>query len=543
MDKLTYLDKYPDLDLSMSGSNIGARKKTNICDHLFIIYGVINAVIQGKDTCIDIQVYDLQQAFDALWLEDCLNDLYDSLPEHSRDDKLAMVYQTNVNNRVAVNTAVGQTERISIPRIVQQGGGWGPMECSNSVDKIGKMCKERGIHQYVYKKMVRVLPLACVDDLLGFAPCGNKSIALNTFINTHIEMKKLRFHIPDQAGKSKCHTLHVGKASALCPELRVHGYPMEKVVSDKYLGDIISSDGSNTENLRNRISIGNGVIAKIRSILENASLGVHYFKIAFLLRESLFLNGILYSSESWYGIKDDEVRELEKLDNILMRTIFEVPQSAPIVSLFLESGCIRIRNIIKGRRVNYLHQLANLDQSEMLYKFFKCQWDQPVHLDWTEQAKSDLSDLDFPASLEFLRSKSKNVFQKLVKEKIKNYEFCELLRGKRSKLENLNYFKLEMQEYLWLNSMNKKEALVLFKFRTRMAPFGENYKAGNVTTICPLCSSHTDSQEESFTCVVLNRVIKIQGRYSDIFGSKFPKVLIDTLYKIYWFREDFRKLK
>ena len=119
-----------------------------------------------------------------------MNDLYDSLPEHSRDDKLALIYQTNVNNRVAVNTAVGQTERISIPRIVQQGGGWGPMECSNSVDKIGKMCKERGIHQYVYKKMVRVLPLACVDDLLGFAPCGNKSIALNTFINTHIEMKK-----------------------------------------------------------------------------------------------------------------------------------------------------------------------------------------------------------------------------------------------------------------------------------------------------------------------------------------------------------------
>ena len=125
-------------------------------------------MIQWKDTCIDIQVYDLQQAFDALWLEDCLNNLYDSLPEHSRDDKLALVYQTNVNNRVAVNTAAGQTERISIPRIVQQGGGWGPMECSNSVDKIGKMCKERGIHQYVYKKMVRVLPLACVDDLLGF---------------------------------------------------------------------------------------------------------------------------------------------------------------------------------------------------------------------------------------------------------------------------------------------------------------------------------------------------------------------------------------
>ena len=119
-------------------------------------------------------------------MEDCLNNLYESLPENARDDKLALIYQTNVNNMVAVNTSVGQTERVLIPNIVQQGGDWGPMECSNSVDKIGKICKERGIHQYLYKNTVRLLPLACVDDLLGFAPCGNKSIALNNFINTHI---------------------------------------------------------------------------------------------------------------------------------------------------------------------------------------------------------------------------------------------------------------------------------------------------------------------------------------------------------------------
>ena len=84
-------------------------------------------------------------------------------------------------------------------------------QCSVSVDKIGKMARERGIHQYLYKGMVRVLPLACVDDLLGFAPCGNKSISLNTFINTHIEMKKLKFHTPSITGKSKCHKLHIGK--------------------------------------------------------------------------------------------------------------------------------------------------------------------------------------------------------------------------------------------------------------------------------------------------------------------------------------------
>ena len=61
LDKLTYIDKYPELDLSMSDSNIGARKNKNIRNHLFIIHGVINSVVQDKDRCVDIQVYDLEQ--------------------------------------------------------------------------------------------------------------------------------------------------------------------------------------------------------------------------------------------------------------------------------------------------------------------------------------------------------------------------------------------------------------------------------------------------------------------------------------------------
>ena len=104
----------------------------------------------------------------------------------------------------------------------------------------------------------------------------------------------------------------------------------------------------------------------VLTILENMSLGKHYFKIAFLLRESLFLNGILYSSEAWYGLKKSEIEELEKVDRILLRSIFEVPQSAPTVSLYLESGCVQIRNILKARRVNFLHHLASLEKEEML---------------------------------------------------------------------------------------------------------------------------------------------------------------------------------
>ena len=194
LDKLLYFDNYDDIDYNMSDSNIGARKDRNIKNHLFMIYGIINSVIRGKEECIDIQIYDIIKAFDGLWLEDCLNDVYDSVSPTKRNDKLAVLYEANKKNLVAVKTAVGMTERIDIPNIVQQGGTWGPGLCSNSVDKLGKKCRDQNQHIYYYKKKSKVLIFAMCDDLNGVAKCGLESVALNTFITTQIELKQARLH-------------------------------------------------------------------------------------------------------------------------------------------------------------------------------------------------------------------------------------------------------------------------------------------------------------------------------------------------------------
>ena len=60
---------YPDIEESMSDSNIGARRHKNVRNHLFVIHGIVNSVVYGEDDCVDIQIYDLVQAFDALWLK------------------------------------------------------------------------------------------------------------------------------------------------------------------------------------------------------------------------------------------------------------------------------------------------------------------------------------------------------------------------------------------------------------------------------------------------------------------------------------------
>ena len=80
----------------------------------------------------------------------------------------------------------------------------------------------RGEHLFVYKKMVRVFPLSIVDDLPTKSKCGNKSLALNTYVNAQIKNTKLKLYTSNENGKSKCLFIHVGKQKKTCPKLEVH---------------------------------------------------------------------------------------------------------------------------------------------------------------------------------------------------------------------------------------------------------------------------------------------------------------------------------
>ena len=61
-----------------------------------------------------------------------------------------------------------------------------------------------------------------------------------------IELKKLKFHIPEENKKSKCHFLHVGKEHKYFPGMKVHGVKSGRVDEAVYLGEILRQDGQKT---------------------------------------------------------------------------------------------------------------------------------------------------------------------------------------------------------------------------------------------------------------------------------------------------------
>ena len=280
--KLLYNDSYDFLESNMSDSNIGARKGKSVRNHIFILNGIIHDVLTNKGSKpIDVLISDYRQCFDSLWLEECMNDLFEAGID---DDNLALIYEANKNINVAVQTPNGLTSREYIHNIVLQGDVFGPIECSVLVDTFGKECIAEQKHLYMYKETVGVPPLAMVDDLVAISHCGLDSVVMNAFLNSKSNVKKLQF------GIQKCHKLHVGKEKKSCPDLYLDEWVVEVVdhseaggeitledvendeqivegvAEERYLGDIISKDGKNAKNINARTAKGNGNINQIMSI-------------------------------------------------------------------------------------------------------------------------------------------------------------------------------------------------------------------------------------------------------------------------------------
>ena len=379
-----------------------------------------------------------------------------------------------------------------------------------------------------------------VDDLMGIAECGIPSIVLNSFINTKIELKNLRFHTTDKSGKkSKCHWIHVGKEKYNCCNPKVHGTEMKEVTKDVYLGETIRSDGKNTSNFDKRISKGIGIVTQIFNILDVVGFGRHYIEIGITLRNTMLVNGMLTSGETWYNLKEKEIDQLEKIDRSFLKKLLRTPVSSPQESLYLELGILPFRSILKQRRLNYLQYLCQRNPRTMLFQFFKAQWEDECARDRTEQVKKDLKDFKLTLSLEEITELSQAKYKRIIKERIMRYTF-EYLKEKKKfhlKMMRVQYNELKMQDYIVDNRLDTEEKRLVYKYRVHMLKFWKNFKKSDDNPLCPHCSQHEDCQDEMQNCGVLKTRFEEVEKCQELYGNEVKSDAVQILKEIMRYRD------
>ena len=247
-----------------------------------------------------------------------------------------------------------------------------------------------------------------IDDVASFAECSIESLKTNTIINAKMESKKLKL------GQKKCFNIHIGNNSEKCHGLRVHSENMNSKSFETYLGDVVCSSGSNNRNINRKVTIGIGAVSQIISMLNQVSLGHYYFEIALVMRETMLISKIVSNSEVWYNISKDQYSKLERIDEMFIRRIFNLPISVPKESLYIETGALSIKYLIKIRRMMYLWQLLHTDKKELKFKFYSAQSLECSKDDWVEQVRKDKVELNLQVSDTQIIMMSQDKFRRLV---------------------------------------------------------------------------------------------------------------------------------
>jgi hypothetical protein len=281
LDRLIYNDMYEIMDSNLSDCNVGNRKRRNIRDNLFVLNATLNATKRKTEDPIDIGVYDVQKCFDTMWASEALNDAYEL---GFTNDKLLLVHLTNKHASIAIKSATGISQRTDIKDVIMQGTVWAGMLCTSTMDKLGKIVYENDHISYKYRGKVVVPPLEMVDDVLTVSKCGATSVAMNSLVNSFMFSKKL------QLNKSKCSKIHVGRKCDYCPELFAQGEIMKNHEKQKYLGDIIHSNGKQHATIVERLSEGYGILANIRALLDDIPLGYRQTQTGLELRQAWLIN-------------------------------------------------------------------------------------------------------------------------------------------------------------------------------------------------------------------------------------------------------------
>ena len=251
----------------MSESNIGSRIFFSCIDHIFVINSIIYEQLKSvKNKSLQIQICDFQQMFDGMSLQESLMDLYNS---GVNDDHLTLIHEENKDIRINVKTPNGLSVEQTLKENVLQGDTLSSIIASNQVDTIGKdLLEENPDYLFRYKNEIPIGVMAMVDDTVIVTETGHKTQQMNAYFNVKVAEKKLQF------SELKCHTMFIHKAKSINPvsELKVdvwkqthdeenvfnESYDGEhtlKVTSQtKYLGCILSNDGTNNASIKTKVN-------------------------------------------------------------------------------------------------------------------------------------------------------------------------------------------------------------------------------------------------------------------------------------------------
>ena len=238
----------------------------------------------------------------------------------------------NEKAEIIVKTPVGDCEAFTIEDIVRQGSVYGPQICVSSMDKINILGKDTATY---YGPELAIKAGIFVDDITGM---GGIASANNTIYNCSLMEEKKKMSFNNKNGKTEYMIIGKSKEEVRTVSEKVKRGHINRVTEHKLVGTWLDETGNYGINNTKRRTKLNFMISSIKRQACPSKIGQYAIEGRIRLAETVVIKSLIFDIETFPVIKEEEIRQLESMQLLILTGIMDLPRTTPYCALLMEVG-------------------------------------------------------------------------------------------------------------------------------------------------------------------------------------------------------------
>ena len=341
---------------------LGGKPGASSVEHLVVLKTWMKMLEQTKGNGI-FQVWDMSKFFDKESLLDCMNTLKTKANIDNKSYRLW--YKLNENTKISVKTSVGESDSATVANTIGQGSvGAALVSSLNIGTSIEETFKD---NHTAYIGTLGLNNLIFQDDISKL----NNNIGQAREACTKIDRVLKRKQLSVNHDKSKFLIIGSGKyrkkvlKNLKRDPMMMGGQEIHHSNIEKYLGDQIHEKGcekSIKETIRKRMQ---GLISRTDEIIQLAESpimsGLGNSSIAFRLYEAQIIPSLLHNAESWIGITDSIIKDLQDFQDKFTRKVLRLPKSTTKAIYQWDSGLLSMKARIAQKKLLFVNKIMKKD--------------------------------------------------------------------------------------------------------------------------------------------------------------------------------------
>ena len=171
-----------------------------------------------------------------------------------------------------------------------------------------------------------------VDDIANPSSSRQTAVLSNKLLENIQHEKRVNF------SAEKCELLKINSNGN--DGLLLNGEDIKSVRKVRYLGDVVSDKGDNSELCKDRHDKVKGTITELFALSEDIKFGIKQIESLLLLYKTVFLPRLIYNCEAWSGLTTKDLKTLKSSQLSYLRRILEVSKGVPTAALYFELGVL-----------------------------------------------------------------------------------------------------------------------------------------------------------------------------------------------------------